>query len=539
MPVDSGLPQSEDSPVADQTPVKGCGSHHVGVDVACVAGVVKECDSEVPIPTLSVPMASSMPDEDISSVHFDPDLTEEEYHGLFSVFQDFSDILTPKPGLFSGEVLMSIPLTSEIPVRRRAYDLPFSSKQVVEREVKTMLDLGIIEPSSSPYSCPVVLVQKKDGTCRFCIDYRALNKITVFDAEPIPDVEFLFSRLSQSRYFTKIDLTKGYWQILVKPEDRPKTAFSTHMGLFQFIRMPFGLVSAPAVFARMMRNLGLCDSSAVNFFDDILVHSVDWSSHLVHVRDVLSVLRSFGLTARPSKIETGFQSLTFLGHTVGCGVIRPEISKVEKILKVSTPTTKKQVRSLLGLLSFYRRYIPGFASLTAPLSDLTRDSGRSSRSIVWTSECADALRQIQRILSSKPVLLLPRLDVPFVLRTDASSVGLGAVLLQDKEGVSHPVAFASRKLLDREKNYSTIERECLAIIWAIQKFVRFLWGTRFILQTDHRPLTYLKTSNFKNSRIMRWSLSLQEFAFEVQPLPGSSNRFADLLSRAAVDQSVP
>ena len=509
------------------------------VESVCSAGVVQDHGEDVSIPTLSAPMSTSIPDEDVSCIHFDAALSEVQLDELKAVFQAHADILTTRPGVFSGNLMLEIPLTSDVPIRRKMYNLPFSSKEVVEKEIQVMLDLEIIEPSKSPYSSPVVLVRKKDGSCRFCIDFRGLNKITVFDAEPIPNVEDLFVRLAHSRFFTKINLAKGYWQILVLPEDRPKTAFATHQGLFQFIPMPFGLVSAPAVFARMMRMLHLADLSAENFFDDILVHSASWSDHLHHVRNVLDRLKSYGLTARPSKILAGFQSLEFLGHVVGSGVLRPDESKTEKILQVSTPTTKKQVRSLLGLLSFYRRYIPGFASVAAPLTDLTKESGRSCRSIHWTLDCACALQEIQDILSRKPVLLLPRLDLPFVLQTDASSTGLGAVLLQEFEDSLHPVCFASHKLLDREKRYSTIERECLAIVWAVHKFVRFLWGVRFVLQTDHRPLTYLRTSNFKNSRIMRWALSLQEFSFEVLPVSGQVNVFADLLSRSAVDQVIP
>ena len=535
------VPWREISPLLDEVymsvpkvPSTSSGDFHA-VESVCSAGVVQDHGEDVSIPTLSVPMSTSIPD--VSCVQFDDALSEVQLDELKVVFQAHADILTTRPGVFSGN--LEIPLTSDIPIRRKMYNLPFSSKEVVEKEIQVMLDLEIIEPSKSPYSSPVVLVRKKDGSCRFCIDFRGLNKITVFDAEPIPNVEDLFVRLAHSRFFTKIDLAKGYWQILVLPEDRPKTAFATHQGLFQFIRMPFGLVSAPAVFARMMRMLHLADLSAENFFDDILVHSASWSDHLHHVRNVLDRLKSYGLTARPSKILAGFQSLEFLGHVVGSGVLRPDESKTEKILQVSTPTTKKQVRSLLGLLSFYRRYIPGFASVAAPLTDLTKEGGRSCRSIHWTPDCASALQEIQDILSRKPVLLLPRLDLPFVLQTDASSTGLGAVLLQEFEDSLHPVCFASRKLLDREKRYSTIERECLAIVWAVHKFVRFLWGVRFVLQTDHRPLTYLRTSNFKNSRIMRWALSLQEFSFEVLPVSGQANVFADLLSRSAVDQVIP
>ena len=507
--------------------------------VGCSAGVVLDSPDDLPLPTLETPMSSSMTDEDISDITFETKLSESMHSEIKGTFDEFSDRLTTKPGEFTGDLFLEIPLSTDVPVKRKMYNVPFTSKEIIEREVKTMLDLGVIERSSSPYSAPVVLVQKKDGSCRFCIDYRWINKVTLVDAEPIPDVETLFARLGKAEYFTKIDLSKGYWQIKVRPEDRPKTAFATHLGLFQFVRMPFGLVSAPAVFARMMRMLDLDSCSAVNFFDDILVHSISWSQHLIHVRAVLQKLKDFGLTARPSKIEAGFQSLEFLGHVVGGGTLRPAESKMQKILKIPTPTTKKQVRSLLGLLSFYRRYVPNFASLTAPLSDLTKDGPRSTRKISWTPQCAEALQKIQAILSARPVLRIPQLEVPFVLRTDASSVGLGAVLLQDLEGVLHPVVFASRKLLPRECNYSTIERECLAIVWGIQKFVRFLWGVHFVLQTDHRPLTYLRTCSFKNSRVLRWALSLQEFTFEVKPISGTLNILADLMSRASVDQFVP
>jgi hypothetical protein len=532
--------QSEDSQereIRQPEPLPTVPTHGSPLQSTAVGVIQDDDDDVVSVPSLPTPMSSSTKDEDISMIDFNKDLPQSDGQALFSVFSEFSDCLTTKPGTFSGDIMLDVHLTTEIPVRRKAYELPFSSKLVVEREVKAMLEMGVIEKSKSAYSSPVVLVQKKDGSCRFCIDYRALNKITVFDAEPIPDVEEMFTQLSASEYFTRIDLAKGYWQIVVNPIDRHKTAFATHMGLYQWIRMPFGLVSAPAVFARMMRELELDRVSAMNFFDDILCHSRSFQEHLAHVRGVLLKLRQHNLTASPSKISAGQRSLEFLGHVVGQGVLRPEKKKVEKILAIPTPTTKKQVRSLLGLLGFYRRYVPNFATLTAPISDLTKDS--KSRSVAWTPVCEEALRQIKRVFSSAPILQLPKLDEPFVLQTDASATGVGAVLLQESEGTLHPVSFASRKLLDRETRYSTIERECLAIVWSVCKFSKFLWGVQFVLQTDHRPLTYLQTSRFKNSRIMRWSLSLQEYRFTVEPLPGSQNVMADLLSRAHCDQTVP
>lgn len=230
--------------------------------------------------------------------------------------------------------------------------------------------------------------------------------------------------------------------------------------------------------------------------------------------------------------------MEFLGHIVGEGTIRPEEGKIGKILAIATPETVKQVRSLMGLVAFYQRYIPHFSTITAPLTDLTKTSGKTKK-VTWTIECQTALEKVQHILSSKPVLRLPQLDKPFTLRTDASSIGLGAVLLQENQGMLHPVLYASKKLLDRETRYSTIERECLALVWGVQKFARYLHGRRFTLETDHRPLTFLQSASYKNGRVMRWALALQEYAFTIGPIRGDLNVFADLLSRADIDQTVP
>ena len=504
-------------------------------------GVIDDSDDSTEVPTLEVPMSTSTPDEGLKDVRMNKDLSTRQSEEIVSVFRDFEEILTTKPGCFVDNFFLRIPLSSDVPVKRKMYQIPYASQEIVEREVETMLELGVIERSCSPYSAPVVLVKKKDGSCRFCIDFRWLNRITITDAEPIPEVDMLFAALADAVFFSRLDLAKGYWQIPILPEDRHKTAFATHIGLFQFVRMPFGLVSAPAVFARMMRHLYLERFSAVNFFDDVLAHSHTWREHLHHLRSLLQCIRDKGLTVRPSKIETGFQSLEFLGHVVGKGQLMPEEGKLHKIMQIPTPTTRKQVRAVLGLLSFYRRYVPNFAAISAPLTDLTKEGAGKSKTVVWTPVCAHALSRIQEILSSQPVLVLPRLSKQFFLRTDASSTGLGAVLMQEGEedGLLHPVRCDSRKLLDRETRYSTIERECLAIVWAVRKFVKFLWGVHFVVQTDHCPLSYMRSSSFKNARILRWTLSLQEFSFDIQPISGTSNVLADLLSRAEMDQSVP
>ena len=225
----------------------------------------------------------------------------------------------------------------------------------------------------------------------------------------------------------------------------------------------------------------------------------------------------------------GFSELDFLGHKLVEGWLKPQPEKVRKILDIPTPKTKKQVRSLLGLMSYYRRYVPDFSEIAGPLTDLTKEPGR--RSITWTPQCQSSLERIQTALSKDPVLLLPDLAKTFILRTDASSVGMGAVLLQERDGLLHPTIYISKKLADAQCRYSTIERECLAIVWALTKLSRFLVGREFILQTDHRPLTFLQSSKTKNNRLLRWALMIQEYKFVVKPISGQVNVMADILSR--------
>jgi hypothetical protein len=357
-----------------------------------------------------------------------------------------------------------------------------------------------------------------------------LNKVTEFDAEPIPDPEVLFASLQSKQHFTKIDLAKGYWQIPMAESDRTKTAFRTPQGLYQFKKMPFGMSTAPSTFARMMKKLDLDRFKSVHFFDDVLVATEDWPSHLQALDGLLTELGKHGLTVRPSKVEAGFDSIEFLGHIVGEGSMRPVPAKVSKILNVTVPTTKKQVRSLIGLVSFYRRYVSNFASIVSPLVELTKKS--QPNKVRWSDECQRAFDLIKNVLSSEPVVRLPDFSRPFTVRSDASSTGIGAALMQsDDDGVLHPVLYASRKLLDRETRYSTVERECLALVWAVDKFHRYLFGSHFFVETDHRPLTYLKQSKTPNGRLLRWALSLQEHSFTVVPIAGVRNFEADVLSR--------
>ncbi|KAJ8044259.1 hypothetical protein HOLleu_11669 [Holothuria leucospilota] len=498
----------------------------IGASLKGHIGVVEE--SEVENSGLKVHLLPIEQKESLTDVNISPERSEKEKLEITQILEKYSDVLTDLPGL-THLAYHAINLTTEIPVRSKAYPTPLATQITIKEEVETMLKMEVIEKSESPYASPIVLVRKPDGSNRFCVDFRKLNKITVFDPEPIPNPDELMRKLANSMYFTKIDLSKGYWQIPVQKDDRPKTAFITSHGLYQFKVLPFGLVNAPAAFTRMMRKLLEGELNVINYIDDILIHTESWEEHLSTLESIFLRLRNAGLTARPSKCFIGCKSLVFLGHIVGEGIIKPLPDKITKISNASRPTTKKEVRSFVGLSNYYRKFIPNFAALAAPLTDLTK--ARGTREVKWGPPQQRAFDTLKERLSSSPILHLPDPSKTFILKTDASDIGLGAVLMQRDADQCFPIYYASRKLLPRERNYAVIERECLALVWAISKFHVYLYGKEFILETDHHPLAYLSTAKMNNSRVMRWALSLQPYRYTVHAVKGIDNVVADYLSR--------
>ncbi|XP_033733848.1 uncharacterized protein LOC117322984 [Pecten maximus] len=466
--------------------------------------------------------------EGVDDVVIAEELTSSQLEDVNELLHSYTDVLTDMPG-HTNLAQHDIHTTTSEPVRVKQYPLPYSTKEVIMDEVKKMIDMKIIEPSESPYAAPVVMVKKKDGSNRFCIDFRRLNRVTVFDAEPMPDTNNIFGRLAGARYFSKLDLSKGYWQVPMAEDAKPKTAFSTPQGLFQFRVMPFGLVNAPATFSRLMRKLLAGMDWLDNFIDDILIFTETWEQHLEVLKELFGRLRKARLTARPTKCSIGFMSLPCLGYVVGDKRLRPDQEKIKAIEEAPKPETKKQVRSFLGLASFYRRFIPNFSAIAIPLSDLTK-KGLANK-VEWNDSHEKAFVTLKMMLTSSPVLKLPDLTQEFILRTDASDTGIGAILLQEENDKPMPVAYASRKLLPREKNYAIIERECLAIVWGIQKFEPYLYGREFVLETDHQPLTYLNRTRTANGRLMRWALMLQPYRFRLRAIKGCDNVGADYLSR--------
>ncbi len=350
-----------------------------------------------------------------------------------------------------------------------------------------------------------------------------------FDAYPMPRVDELLDRLGAARFYSTLDLTKGYWQIPLSPLSKEKTAFTTPFGLHQFVTLLFGLFGAPATFQRLMDKVLRPHSAyAAAYLDDIIIHSNDWQRHMEHLRAVLRALRVAGLTANPRKCAIGRVEVRYLGFHLGHGQVRPQIDKTAAVAACPSPKTKKEVRQFLGLAGYYRRFVPNFSDLTSPLT-LTKKEAPDP--VQWTELCQQALTKVKAALCGGPLLHSPNFDLPFLLQTDASDRGLGAVLAQVVGGEERPVLYLSRKLSKRETRYSTVEKECLAIRWAVLTLRYYLLGREFTLCSDHAPLQWLHRMKDTNARITRWYLALQPFKFKVVHRPGVQMAVADFLSR--------
>ena len=339
---------------------------------------------------------------------------------------------------------------------------------------------------------------------RICVDYRQLNQHTKFDSYPMPRVDELLDAIGQAQYLTTLDLCKGYWLVPLKEEDQTKTAFASPIGLFQFTVMLFG---PPATFQRLIDTVlrGTEQFTGV-YLDDIVIRSTSWEEHLQHIRRVMERLKQAQLTVNLSKCQFARNHCTYLGHEIGQGVVKPEESKIYAIRNMPRPSTKKELRSFLGLTGYYRRFVRDYASKAVPLTNMIKKS--LPEQLTWTKQAEEAFLDLTRNLDNTDYSAQPGV----LLQTDAADAGVGAVLSQE-EWQDVPIAYFSRKLLDREKNYSTVEKECLAVILG---FKAYLLGRQFILQTDHRALKWLHQFKEKNSRLTRWSLALQPYVFTIQ-----------------------
>lgn len=409
-----------------------------------------------------------------------------------------------------------------------------------------MLKDGVIRPSKSPYNSPLWIVAKKpkangEKQYRIVIDFKRLNAVTISDAYPIPDINSTLSSLGDSKFFTTLDLTSGFHQIRMKDTDIEKTAFSTNNGKFEFVRLPFGLKNAPSIFQRMINDVlhPLLGKACYVYIDDIIVFGRSRNEHIENLSKVFTLLERANLKINLEKSKFLRTNVEFLGHIVSRDGIRPDPGKISAIKKIPVPKNLKDLKSFLGLASYYRRFIKDFAAVAKPLTNLTRGDNaqikahQSKRIAVNLDEKAlKSFKELKELLMSSEILVYPNFEKPFILTTDASNYAIGSVLSQGELGKDRPVIYLSRSLNKTEENYSTIEKEMLAIIWSLDKLRTYLYGAKEIkILTDHQPLTFALSNANNNAKLKRWKARIEEYNYKLIYKPGKTNVVADALSR--------
>jgi transposase InsO family protein len=473
-------------------------------------------------------------EEEVSKLDVNPELTLEQRDAIKDVIRRqhhafaYGDRKLGRTDL----AIMKIETGDALPISQPPYHASPAGRKIIDDTIAELIAEDVIQESDSPWASPAILVHQK-GKDRFCIDFRKVNEVTKADQYPIPRIDDILSQFAGKQYFSTFDANKGFHQIEIDPRDQEKTAFRTHRGLHQYKRMPFGLKSGPAIFQRLMdKVLGRYKwQIALVYIDDIIVYSKDFDTHVKDMETVLSLVAKSGITLSPTKCHLGYQSLTALGHTISNLGIGTADGTVKAVREFPQPTTKKELQRFLGLCVYYRRFVKDFSRIAKPLYNLLKDDV----AYVWNEECQQALEELKLKLTTAPTLAHPDYSKPFLLYTDASGVGLGAVLAQhDDEGKEHPIIYLSRTLTPAEANYTITELECLAIVWSVRKLHAYLDGVKFTLITDHSALQWLFDFRGTNRRLVRWSMELQPYRdwMTIKYREGRVHTNADPLSRA-------
>ena len=468
--------------------------------------------------------------------------TPENIKQLKALLEQYLDV-------FSNNLIMAgqaklfphiIRLTSEVPLWTAQHRRSHVENEIIDKETQILAKQEVVRQSRSPYNSPVMVVKKKDGAWRTVIDYRNINDITYKEPHPIPRTDEAIEALAEANLFTTLDFTSGYWQIPIREEDKQKTAYSTISGRWEYNVLPMGITNAPSAFQRSMEVMltGLTWKCCIVYIDDIVIYSKTFDEHLKHLQLVFARLRTYNVHAKPLKCKFAMQEVEYLGHRVGGGIIKPTEHNIKKVSEARLPTTVKEIKQFNGIASYYRKFIPGFAKVMKPLTDMMSDKVQKQKGVTKRGrftlgvEGVEAYDTIKRLLTSSPVLMLPNFKKEFYVRTDASKYALGGVLFQlGDDNQEHPTQYTSRVMTDTEQRYSATEREMLAIYYCVRHWRPYLYGVRFNVYSDHKPLMGIKVNKDITGRLTRMILKLQEFDFEIHYTPGKDNGVADALSR--------
>lgn len=431
--------------------------------------------------------------------------------------------------------------TDDIPTSSKLYRNPPVHNREIAKQIEEMINSNIITPSVSPYNSPLWIVAKKDDSkgnkrWRLVIDFRKLNEKTVGDAYPLPQINEILDQLGGAKYFSIFDLASGFHQIPMHEEDKKKTAFSTPYGHYEFNRMPFGLKNAPATFQRLMDQTlsGLQGQELFVYLDDVVIYAKSLEDHRNKYNKLIERLRNANLKLQPDKCEFLRKEVAYLGHVIDKDGVRPDPNKIIAVEKFPAPKTQTNIKQFLGLAGYYRRFIEGFSKIAKPLTNLLK----KKTPFQWLEPQQEAFEILRSCLIKEPILQYPDFTKTFILTTDASAFALGAILSQGEIGKDLPIAYTSRVLNKAENNYSTIEKELLAIVHATKHFRPYLYGQRFKLITDHKPLVWLNNVKDPTHRLFRWRTYLEEYEYTICYKPGKKNSNADALSRNPIESTI-
>ncbi|UYV73181.1 hypothetical protein LAZ67_10002104 [Cordylochernes scorpioides] len=419
------------------------------------------------------------------------------------------------------------------PISCRPYRRPLAEYDEIKRQVEELSKKGLIRESQSPWAFPVMLVSKKDGSQRMCIDYRKLNAITIDDKQPLPYIQDMFDRLHNAKYFTTLDIAWGYWHVEIHPDSVEKTAFITNDGHYEFLVMPFGLKNAPSTFQRIIQHIigNLLWNGVCNYQDDILIYSSTFKDHIELMKKIFDKLKENNIKLKLKKCSFAKQEIRYLGHIIGHNKIKPDPEKTKAINEFPQPKTVKQVRQFLGLAGYYRKFIPKFSEIADPLTSLTR----KNKLFKWTTEVNKSFQELKSHLSTDPVLSTYDPSLPCKLYTDASKLGIGAILARiGNDNQEHVISYYSGKLLPHQQNYSAFELECFAVVQSVEYFEVYLENNTFEVITDHSALEWLFNVKKPKVKYLRWIIELSTKSMKIVHRSGSKQTHVDALSRSPV-----